>query len=98
MAARGRPPGARHKPWQDAIEKAAREQGEKGEKLLMLAARRLVAAAVAGDIQAAKEMGDRLDGRAHQSIDMAVSDERMGVNAPTPEESADDWAARNKPH
>ena len=64
----------------------------------MLAARRLVAAAVAGDIQAAKEMGDRLDGRAHQSIDMAVSDERMVVNAPTPEESADDWAARNKPH
>ena len=64
----------------------------------MLAARRLVADAVAGDIQAAKEMGDRLDGRVHQSIDMAVSDERMVVNAPQPEESADDWTGKHRPH
>ena len=27
-----------------------------------------------------------------------ITDERMVVNAPQPEESADDWAARNKPH
>jgi hypothetical protein len=55
--------------WRDAIRKAALEQaeGKRGPKKLELAARALVNAAITGDVSAAKEMGDRLDGKVPQA-------------------------------
>lgn len=55
--------------WRDAIRKAALEQaeGKRGPKKLELAARALVNAAIAGDVSAAKEMGDRMDGKVPQA-------------------------------
>lgn len=55
--------------WRDAIRKAALEQaeGKRGPKKLELAARALVNAAISGDVSAAKEMGDRLDGKVPQA-------------------------------
>jgi hypothetical protein len=56
--------------WRDAIRKAALEQAEakRGPKKLELAARALVNAAITGDVSAAKEMGDRLDGKVPQAV------------------------------
>tara|TARA_R110000822_G_C15329993_1_gene494497 strand:- start:132 stop:395 length:264 start_codon:yes stop_codon:yes gene_type:complete len=56
--------------WRDAIRKAALEQaeGKRGPKKLELAARALVDAAIVGDVSAAKEMGDRLDGKVPQAV------------------------------
>jgi len=56
--------------WRDAIRKAALEvaEGKRGPKKLELAARALVNAAIDGDVSAAKEMGDRLDGKVPQAL------------------------------
>lgn len=56
--------------WRDAIRKAALEQaeGKRGPKKLEMAARALVNAAMQGDVSAAKEMGDRLDGKVPQAV------------------------------
>lgn len=56
------------KPWRDALRIAAFERGPSGEKKLRIAAEKLVDAAMDGDVAALKELGDRLDGKAHQSI------------------------------
>jgi hypothetical protein len=47
-----------------------------GRKALQLAANRVVAAAVAGDLAAFKEMADRIDGKAPQSVDVTTTHER----------------------
>lgn len=56
--------------WREAIRKAALEfaEGKRGPKKLEAAAKALVGAAIAGDVSAAKEMGDRLDGKVAQAI------------------------------
>ena len=56
--------------WRDAFRKAALEvaDGKRGPKKLELAARSLVNAAIEGDVSAAKEMGDRLDGKVPQAV------------------------------
>ena len=51
--------------WGDAVRRAVMQR--KGQKLRQLADK-LVDLAQEGDIQALKELGDRLDGRAAQSI------------------------------
>ena len=74
------------KEWRDAIRKAVHEQrtvDEDGKpakrKALFLLARKTVDEALNGNMVAAKEIGDRLDGRPAQAVDvaMAVSVERI---------------------
>lgn len=63
-------PGGRgtEKLWRDAVLKAVRERdGKKGPHLIQKAAAALVEAASGGDVSALKELGDRLDGKPHQS-------------------------------
>ena len=77
----GRPKGAknRDKPWRDALRKASRdleidEAGDgKKHRALGLVAKSLVKKAIAGDIAAAKEVGDRLDGKAVQGVELDVA-------------------------
>lgn len=69
MAERGGQPennnAGKNKPfWRTLDRVIAQDDGKK----LRLAAERLVDMAVAGDIQAIKELGDRLDGKAAQAI------------------------------
>ena len=73
----GRPKGAENKDksWRDAIRRAVHElrvaEGdEKGKKVraLRLLAQRLVTRALDGDVTALKEIGDRLDGKATQQV------------------------------
>ena len=67
-------PGGRgtEKLWRDAVLKAVRERdGKKGPQLIEKAAIALVSAAASGDVGALKELGDRLDGKPHQSTTIA---------------------------
>ena len=75
MAARKTPSkGAKpDKLWRDAIRAVVHElrqdpKNGKKVKALRLLARKLVDRAIDGDVAALKEIGDRLDGRAHQPI------------------------------
>ena len=56
--------------WREAIRKVAFEvaEGRRGPKKLEMAARALVKAAMEGDVSAAKEIGDRLDGKPAQAV------------------------------
>lgn len=62
------------KPWRDAIARAL----EKDKKALDRVARSLIAKAEEGDIPAIKELGDRLDGRAVQQVDLGPVGEAVG--------------------
>jgi hypothetical protein len=65
-------PGGRSKnrPWRDAIARAVAKavEGKVNYTRLDELAERLVAEGLAGDTQAMKEIGDRLDGKAIQAI------------------------------
>ena len=67
-AARGRPPGSRVKPWEDAIRLCALRKDKDGITELYRIAQATIEAAKAGDISAVKEIGDRLDGKAAQPV------------------------------
>ena len=58
------------KAWSEAIRRAIREkyQGEDYEAKLAQLAQKLVNEADSGDIQALKEIGDRIDGKPAQSV------------------------------
>ena len=76
----GRPKGAenRDNPWRGAIRKAVCELratvgDDKKVKALGLLADRLVTKGLDGDVTALKEIGDRLDGKPAQAVDVAVA-------------------------
>lgn len=62
------------RPWAEALRRAAfRESKGKGSpKQIEIIANNCVADAAGGDMQAIKEIGDRLDGKPHQSGDMKL--------------------------
>lgn len=68
MAARGGQPGnrngAKNKPWEAALVRSAMQNPEKLARL----AEKLFDMALDGDVQAIKELGDRLDGKARTEI------------------------------
>lgn len=59
--------------WSSAIRRAL----VRNEDSLNKAASALVKAAVAGDMKALKELGDRLDGKSKQSVDMTSNGKPM---------------------
>ena len=77
MAARKTRPGGSKpdKLWRDAIILAVHERvaGEGSPQKLRAIAEKVVELAIAGDMAAIKEIGDRLDGKPHQSADVAVT-------------------------
>ncbi len=69
------------KEWRNAIRKAVHElraadEDDKAKKIkgLTLLARRLVTKALKGDVMALKEIGDRLDGRSSQAVELGGKD------------------------
>lgn len=99
MAERGRPKGAwSDKAWRDAIRVAVNEPHEKGKKKLRALADKLVAEALAGDVSAMREIGDRLDGKATQQIDARIEDARMVAELPATAKDADEWSSQHGPH
>lgn len=69
MAAPKNPKGAKSdKAWRDALMLAVNERAPDGGKKLRKIAEKCVDSAMAGDMQAIKEIGDRLDGKPAQAI------------------------------
>lgn len=67
----GRPKGSTNdRVWRDALRKAAFERlgGKNDDQQIMKAARALVASVVGGDSSAAREFGDRIDGKVPQAV------------------------------
>ena len=77
MAARRNPGGGKgqEKLWRNALLRALKRRGEgKGSpQWLEVVADRCVADAAGGNTAAQKEIGDRLDGRAVQAVDIEVT-------------------------
>jgi len=60
--------GKKEKPWRDAIRRAITRHAEGDLQALDRAADKLVLQAIAGDMVAQKELGDRLDGKVAQAL------------------------------
>lgn len=60
------------KPWTEALRLVAFRDDEEGKRRLLKIAEACVKAAEDGDMQAIKEIGDRLDGKAPQAIEGAI--------------------------
>jgi len=66
-------PGGRPKKewtWSGLVRKALEQKNNDGEQIKMAIAQALVDKAMDGDVQAIKEIGDRIDGKAKQQIDI----------------------------
>jgi HPt (histidine-containing phosphotransfer) domain-containing protein len=67
--------GAKGKQWADAVKRAIRTKyGKEWDESLEELAKGLVEAAAAGDLQALKEVGDRLDGKPKQQTEISGPD------------------------
>ena len=95
----GNPNGrAKDKIWGDAIRIAVNEAVEGGDrKKLRALADKLVEKALSGDITAMKEIGDRLDGKAAQSVDMSVGTTSYVALMPEKVTTPEEWQARHAP-
>lgn len=79
MSGVGGPPGndygtKKYKIWGETLRRIAIQDPEKLRKI----AEALYQKASEGDVQAVKEIGDRLDGKAHQSMDVQADVEVKG--------------------
>lgn len=71
---------ARKGKWSEAVEAAAEiEDAPTRRRRMVCIAEKLVEKAMGGDMAAIKEFGDRIDGRAHQSLD-ATLDASLTIN------------------
>lgn len=79
-------PGGRgtDKPWREALRRALARKAGKGkgvDQSLELVADKVVELALSGDVSCIKEIGDRLDGKAHQSSTVTVTNVRTASDA-----------------
>lgn len=95
---KGRSGPKQEKPWRDALMKAISKRADKnGPQFLEKVADAVVMAAVGGDMQAAKEIGDRLDGKARQEVEATVTQTQYVVEAPSPAVNATEWLKQHIP-
>lgn len=92
--------------WADAVRKAVHEYSDaddpeaKGKKIkyVNLLARNLVKSAAGGDMQAMKEVGDRLDGKPKQAVEHSGEvEQRYVARIPEPANSTDEWRKQHSP-
>ncbi|MCA3704266.1 MAG: hypothetical protein INF12_14685 [Methylobacterium sp.] len=97
----GNPEGRRleqqgQKMWRDALRIAVEDIDPKTKKRkLERIAEAVIDAAMAGDMTAAKEIGDRLDGKPRQEIDAVVAETRYVARIPEPAKDAQEWLSRH---
>ena len=90
--------------WADAIRKAVHDYHEekdasgrvKKTRYLNKLAANLVQAGIAGDVQAIREIGDRLDGKPKQESELRVTKEYVAV-VPAQSETSDAWSSEHVP-
>lgn len=70
---------------------------EKNQRLDLIADK-VAESALAGDMVAAKEIGDRLDGKATQQIQATITDQRMVAELPPTSKDTAEWAGQHGPH
>ena len=75
------------KPWADALRLVVFRDDEMGKRRLLAIAEKCAAAAMGGDMQAIKEIGDRLDGKPAQEANITVT--RISANELGDDELAD---------
>lgn len=68
--------GKKDKLWRDALMVAIKRTDSEGRVMLAKIAQKVVEAAVEGDMSAIKEIGDRIDGKAPQSLDVTTRHEQ----------------------
>ena len=84
----GNPKGTvKSKPWRDALRVAINDLDGDGKKYLRAMAEATVKAAAAGDMQAIKEIGDRLDGKPVQAL---ANDDESPLNPVLTEQEANE--------
>lgn len=62
-------PGEQHKPWADALRIGAHERDGKGRPKLRVIADKTIQMAMDGDMEAIKEIGNRLDGKPKERME-----------------------------
>jgi hypothetical protein len=83
------------KAFRDALNKAVRQRHEDGRQKLEHIAEKLVAEAVIGDMSAISEVANRLDGRPHQTAEIANIHEHYVVEVPALKQTtAEEWGKR----
>lgn len=95
----GNPSGRRKdSPWRDAIMRAVkRATAGSDAQALEKVADAVVAAAIAGDMTAAKEIGDRLDGKPIQAIEGSSEVTHYVVRMPTKPKTVEAWQQEHGP-
>ena len=68
-----------------------------GVKAIHKIADAVVTAAMTGDMQAAREIGDRLDGKPRQEIEATVESHHFVIEAPAPQDNTLEWASQHAP-
>lgn len=84
-APEGNKNATKNKPWQRALEREL--TGEKNADKLAQIALKVFEKAVEGDIQAIKEIGDRLDGKSVQSVEGTGANGVFTINISSDDES-----------
>lgn len=85
-------------PWHDALRlELARAQKKGREPSLHLVARACIEKAMAGDMNAIKEIGDRLDGKPHQSQTVETTVTQFVIEAKAERPTPEQWEASHKP-
>ena len=82
--------GEKH--WRDAVQLAVNrmvDDGKDTRRALKIIAEKVVTLAMEGDMAAIKEIGDRLDGKAHQSLDTTAT---VDVRVTEVKDAADEFA------
>ena len=76
----------KHKPWAEALRQVVFRDDKNGRRALLRIAEVCEAAALAGDMTAIKEIGDRLDGKPAQESSVTVT--RVNANELSDDELA----------
>jgi len=86
------------KSWRDALRRALARAGKSDgvDGGLNAVADTVVALAMSGDKDAYKEIGDRLDGKPHQSVEINETSTRYVINADSAP-TRDEWKAKHTP-
>ncbi len=82
----------KNKPWRDALKRVVDKDPDALDKVAVM----LIKAAQNGDMQAVRELGDRLDGKAIQQVDSKIEVNQPQTDIPPRAASVEEWVERRK--